>query len=125
MTKNIQTSFPYRGVVAVLTAAACLSACVGQERVYSPPPPPPPRVYSPPPPPPPPPPPCDQPAVDVEVRAPQPPGPFPDYEQPPCPEDGYLWTPGYWHWGSVGSFWVPGTWVQPPSVGLLWTPDYL
>ena len=23
-----------------------------------------------------------------------------------------------------GYFWVPGTWVQPPQVGLLWTPGY-
>jgi hypothetical protein len=21
---------------------------------------------------------------------------LPIYEQPPCPEEGYLWTPGYW-----------------------------
>jgi hypothetical protein len=49
---------------------------------------------------------------------------LPDYEQPPCPEDGYLWTPGYWNYGAVGYYWVPGTWVQPPSVGVLWTPGY-
>jgi hypothetical protein len=118
--KNNQTSLPHYGVVAVLTAAACLSACVVQERVYSPPPPPP--RYSPPPPPPPAA--YDEPAGDIEVRATQPPPPLPDYEQPPCPEDGYLWTPGYWHWSGSDYYWVPGTWVQPPRVGVLWTPGY-
>jgi len=24
------------------------------------------------------------------------PPPLPVYEQPFCPEDGYMWTPGYW-----------------------------
>ena len=27
-----------------------------------------------------------------------------------------LWCEGY--------YWVPGTWAQPPAVGLLWTPGY-
>jgi hypothetical protein len=35
-----------------------------------------------------------------------------------------MWTPGYWAWGGGGYYWVPGTWVQPPSVGFLWTPAY-
>ena len=60
----------------------------------------------------------------VEVQAREAPPPLPDYDQPPCPEDGYLWTPGYWSWGGGGYFWVPGTWVQPPRVGVLWTPGY-
>jgi len=34
------------------------------------------------------------------------------------------WTPGYWTYGDAGYFWVPGVWVQPPSVRLLWTPGY-
>jgi len=58
------------------------------------------------------------------VRATEPPPPLPDYEQPPCPQDGYLWTPGYWHWTGSDYYWVPGTWVQPPQVGFLWTPGY-
>ena len=49
---------------------------------------------------------------------------LPLYEQPPCPTDGYIWTPGYWAYGSEGYFWVPGTWVQAPRPGLLWTPGY-
>ena len=49
---------------------------------------------------------------------------LPVYVQPACPGDGYLWTPGYWHWGPAGYYWVPGTWVQPPQVGFLWTPGY-
>jgi hypothetical protein len=46
------------------------------------------------------------------------------YSQPVCPQSGYLWTPGYWAYGSEGYFWVPGTWVEPPEAGLLWTPGY-
>jgi hypothetical protein len=52
------------------------------------------------------------------------PPPLPLYAQPPCPEDGYLWIPGYWHYGPMGYYWVPGTWVEPPQAGLLWTPGY-
>ncbi len=49
---------------------------------------------------------------------------LPLYEQPECPGDGYIWTPGYWAWGPGGYFWVPGTWVIAPRVGFLWTPGY-
>ena len=50
---------------------------------------------------------------------------LPIYAQPPLPEPGYIWTPGYWHWSqNVGYYWVPGTWVLPPTVGMLWTPPY-
>jgi WXXGXW repeat (2 copies) len=49
---------------------------------------------------------------------------LPVYTQPPCPGDGYIWTPGYWAYGPEGYYWVPGTWVMPPTVGVLWTPGY-
>jgi len=50
---------------------------------------------------------------------------LPVYEQPICPADGYLWTPGYWSYDDQdGYFWVPGTWVEAPQVGFLWTPGY-
>ena len=50
---------------------------------------------------------------------------LPVYEQPICPADGYLWTPGYWAYDDGdGYYWVPGTWVEPPQVGFLWTPGY-
>jgi hypothetical protein len=49
---------------------------------------------------------------------------LPVYEQPLCPGDGYLWTPGYWGWGDAGYYWVPDAWVLPPEVGFLWTPGY-
>lgn len=49
---------------------------------------------------------------------------LPVYVQPPCPTDGFLWTPGYWAYGSAGYYWVPGVWVRPPQVGFLWTPGY-
>ncbi len=59
-------------------------------------------------------------AVGISVHV----GPpaLPVYAQPPCPGDGYLWTPGYWAYGPVGYYWVPGVWVMPPRVGVLWTP---
>jgi hypothetical protein len=51
---------------------------------------------------------------------------LPAYEQPLCPGDGYLWTPGYWAYDYDASdyYWVPGTWVTAPEVGFLWTPAY-
>src|SRR5580704_15237893 len=51
---------------------------------------------------------------------------LPVYEQPVCPGDGYLWTPGYWYWDDDVSdyYWVPGTWVMAPEVGFLWTPGW-
>jgi hypothetical protein len=61
-------------------------------------------------------------AVGVSIRI----GPpaMPVYVPPPCPTEGYLWTPGYWGYGEAGYYWVPGVWVAPPRVGLLWTPGY-
>ncbi len=102
------------GQLLALTVVATLGACTVQERVYVPPP----RAYAPPPPP------APEVDVGVEVTATEAPPPLPEYEQPPCPEDGYLWTPGYWNYGPAGYYWVPGTWVQPPRVGVLWTPGY-
>jgi hypothetical protein len=65
------------------------------------------------------------PATDeTEEEANEPPPPIPVYEQPPCPVEGYVWTPGVWRWGPDGYFWVPGTWVAPPQIGFLWTPGY-
>jgi hypothetical protein len=53
------------------------------------------------------------------------PPPLPVYAQPPMPEEGYIWTPGYWQWDvTTGYYWIPGTWILPPSVGVLWTPPY-
>jgi hypothetical protein len=53
------------------------------------------------------------------------PPPLPVYAQPPCPDDGYLWTPGYWAYDNYfGYYWVPGTWVLAPQPGLLWTPGW-
>jgi hypothetical protein len=60
--------------------------------------------------------------VSVNIAPP----PLPVYVQPPCPEPGYLWVPGYWAWNDDDGayYWVPGTWVLPPRVGFLWTPGY-
>src|SRR5258708_34658677 len=51
---------------------------------------------------------------------------LPVYEQPLCPGDGYIWTPGYWAYDQDEDdyYWVPGTWVLAPEPGLLWTPAY-
>jgi hypothetical protein len=61
-------------------------------------------------------------AVGIAVRI----GPpeLPIYEQPLCPGEGYIWTPGYWAWDGDDYYWVPGTWVLAPEVGFLWTPGY-
>src|SRR5712691_2597859 len=61
-------------------------------------------------------------SVGVSIRV----GPpaLPVYPQPICPGPGYLWTPGYWAYGTDDYYWVPGTWVRPPRVGFLWTPGY-
>jgi hypothetical protein len=62
--------------------------------------------------------------VSVAIRI----GPpaLPVYEQPVCPGDGYIWTPGYWAYDyDVNDYyWVPGTWVAAPEPGFLWTPGY-
>ena len=51
---------------------------------------------------------------------------LPVYEQPNCPGDGYLWTPGYWAYDDSVSdyYWVDGEWVMAPEEGFLWTPGY-
>jgi WXXGXW repeat (2 copies) len=61
---------------------------------------------------------------DATAQSDQAPPPLPDYDQPPLPGDGYIWTPGYWAWSPDGYFWVPGAWVMPPYEGALWTPGY-
>jgi hypothetical protein len=58
--------------------------------------------------------------VNITIAPPE----LPVYDQPPLPAAGYIWSPGYWAYGSDGYYWVPGTWVLPPAVGLLWTPGY-
>src|SRR3984885_6731252 len=40
---------------------------------------------------------------------------LPVYEQPVCPGDGYIWTPGYWGWGGSSFVWYDGYWG--PTVG--------
>jgi hypothetical protein len=57
--------------------------------------------------------------------APDPPPAMPDYQQPPCPGDGYIWTPGYWGYqNQQGYYWVPGAWVMAPYEDALWTPGW-
>ena len=46
---------------------------------------------------------------------------LPVYVQPPCPEPGLMWVPGYWAYGDDGYYWVPGAWVPLSYVGALWT----
>jgi hypothetical protein len=115
------TLAPLAGLVLVCAAATQLTGCVVRAGVAVPVAPPPPAYVAPPPPPPPA---YAAPGAEAEMQASEPPPPLPVYEQPPCPVEGYLWTPGYWAWAPGGYFWVPGTWVAPPRVGLLWTPGY-
>src|SRR5215470_18665210 len=51
---------------------------------------------------------------------------LPVYEQPLCPGDGYIWTPGYWAWDPDAGdyYWVPGTWILAPEASYLWTPPW-
>jgi WXXGXW repeat (2 copies) len=58
--------------------------------------------------------------VNITIAPPE----LPVYDQPPLPDVGYIWIPGYWAWGPEGYYWVPGYWELPPAVGLLWTPGY-
>src|SRR5580692_5919443 len=58
--------------------------------------------------------------VSIRIAPPE----LPVYEQPVCPGDNYIWTPGYWAYGDEDYYWVPGTWVMAPEVGYLWTPGY-
>jgi hypothetical protein len=107
---QVFSQVPLAGLLLVSAAATQLSGCVVRERVVVPAPPPPPAYVAP--------------AAEADVQASEPPPALPVYEQPPCPVEGYIWTPGYWAWGIGGYYWVPGTWVAPPRVGLLWTPGY-
>lgn len=52
------------------------------------------------------------------------PPPLRVYAQPACPDDGYIWTPGYWAYDDGAYYWVAGEWVQPPEIGVFWTPPY-
>jgi hypothetical protein len=52
------------------------------------------------------------------------PPPLPVYVQPIAPGPNFIWAPGYWAYDEEGYYWVPGTWVRAPQVGLLWTPGY-
>ncbi|GLQ97228.1 YXWGXW repeat-containing protein [Dyella mobilis] len=63
-------------------------------------------------------------AIGIGISITLAPPPLPVYVQPPMPDVGYIWTPGYWAWGDGGYYWVPGTWVMAPFVGALWTPGY-
>jgi hypothetical protein len=59
-------------------------------------------------------------SISVTIAPPE----LPVYEQPVCPGEGYIWTPGYWAWDGDDYYWVPGTWVLAPEVGYFWTPPY-
>ena len=59
-------------------------------------------------------------SISIDIAPP----PLQVYVQPACPDDGYIWTPGYWAYDNNAYSWVPGAWVQPPQIGDLWTPPY-
>jgi hypothetical protein len=58
--------------------------------------------------------------VTITIAPPE----LPVYEQPLCPGDGYIWTPGYWAYGTDDYYWIPGVWILAPQPGFLWTPGY-
>jgi hypothetical protein len=64
--------------------------------------------------------------ISMNISVNVPPPELPVYDQPPIPDEGYLWTPGYWAWGDdiQDYYWVPGTWVLAPQPEYLWTPGY-
>src|SRR5437763_4631409 len=64
--------------------------------------------------------------VNIAVTVAFAPPDLPVYEQPICPGEGYLWTPGFWAYDPDFNdySWVPGTWVVAPEVGFLWPPGY-
>ena len=64
--------------------------------------------------------------VNIGVTVAFAPPDLPVYEQPICPGEGYLWTPGFWAYDRDYDdyYWVPGTWVMAPEPGFLWTPAY-
>jgi hypothetical protein len=62
--------------------------------------------------------------VGVSISVGFPPPELPVYQQPLCPGENYIWTPGYWDWDGEDYYWVPGTWVLAPEPGYLWTPPY-
>jgi hypothetical protein len=65
---------------------------------------------------------CAQIGISVSLAPPE----LPVYEQPACPGDGYIWTPGYWGYADAeaGYYWVPGAWIMAPEPNFLWTPGY-
>jgi hypothetical protein len=67
---------------------------------------------------------ADQQVYQGEQSIAEAPPPLPSYNQPECPGDGYIWTPGYWAFGPAGYYWIPGSWVSAPYIGALWTPGY-
>lgn len=66
----------------------------------------------------------DRASAEISVSITLAPPELPVYEQPMLVSDGAIWAPGYWAYGDRGYYWVPGTWVQPPDIGLMWTPGY-
>ena len=39
------------------------------------------------------------------------------------PGPSYVWMAGYWGWGGVDYYWVPGRWTVPPQrVYTVWVP---
>lgn len=64
-------------------------------------------------------------SLGISISANIAPPALPVYAQPEMPNDGFIWTPGYWAYTDPdGYFWVPGVWVRPPHPGVLWTPAY-
>src|ERR1700722_12752384 len=60
-------------------------------------------------------------SVGIAVRVAPP--VLPVYQQPICPGEGYIWTPGYWAYGDDDYYWVPGYWGWGDG-GYFWHAGY-
>jgi len=58
-------------------------------------------------------------SISIRTAPPQ----LPVYEQPICPDEGYIWVPGYWAYGPTDISGSPDLGARPEA-GLLWTPGY-
>ena len=54
--------------------------------------------------------------VEVAITAGIAPPLLPVYDQPPIPEAGYVWIPGYWAWDGYEYYWTPGYWATPAVI---------
>ncbi len=60
-------------------------------------------------------------SVPVPTRPPD----IQDEIRPVCPEQGWIWIAGYWHWDGQDYQWVDGTWAPPREGYTYYGPNYV